>query len=131
MFPGAVPENFSLSPSKAQYLITEALGPHFKNLFLKDLQCEDVLFSLLFDDTSNVKSKIKMQIRIKFWSNTENLVVCYHLQTYFLGSATGQILYNHLMKALDKNNLSVKNLMALGCDGPNVNKTVNRLFKKH
>lgn len=44
MFPGGVPENFTLSPSKAQYIITEALGPYFKDLFLKDLESENVLF---------------------------------------------------------------------------------------
>ena len=131
MFPGAVPENFSLSPSKAQYLITEALGPYFKNLLLKDLEFEDALFSLLFDDTSNVKSKKEMQIRIRLWSHSENLVVCPHLQTYFIGSTTGQILFDHLNKSLDTNNLPMKRVLTLGCDGPNVNKTVLRLFQEN
>lgn len=130
MFPGAVPENFSLFPSKAQYLITEALRPYFRNLLLKDLVYKDVLFSILFDDTSNVRSKKEMQIRIRYWSHTESAIVCRHLQTYFLGSATGQILFDYLIKAIDFNNLLQKNVLTLGCDGPNVNKTVFKLFQE-
>ncbi|XP_043465120.1 uncharacterized protein LOC122500314 [Leptopilina heterotoma] len=130
MFPGCVPETFSLSPSKAQYLITEALGPYFKNLLLNDLEFPDVLFSLLFDETSNVKSKKELQIRVRFWSHDENMIVCRHLETFFIGSATGEILVEQLKKALDSNNLLLKNVLALGCDGPNVNKKVMNLFQE-
>ena len=59
MFPNGFPEQFSLLPSKTQYLITEALRPYFHKKMLDDVQHNDVLFSLLFDDISNVKSKKK------------------------------------------------------------------------
>ena len=97
---------------------------------LDDVQYSDVLFSLLFDDISNVKSKKELQIRIRFWSRTENMIVCKHLVTYFLGKATGRILFDSLKKALDSNGLSFRKVLALGCDGPNVNKTVLSLFQE-
>ena len=104
-FPNGFSEQFSLWPSKTQYLITEALGPYFHKQMLNDVQHSDVLFSLLFDDISNVKSKKELQIRIRFWSRTENMIVCKHLVTYFLGKATGRILFDSLKKALDSNGL--------------------------
>lgn len=67
MFPGGVPENFSLSPAKAHYFITKALGPSFKNMLLQDFIESDVLLSYSFDDTSNVDSKKKLQLRIRYW----------------------------------------------------------------
>lgn len=57
MFPGCVPASFSLSPSKAAYLINYALGPHFKNMLLIELQAPDVYFTIQYDETTNVKDK--------------------------------------------------------------------------
>ena len=105
MFPNGFPEQFSLLHSKAQYLITEALGPYFHEQMLDDVQHSDVLFSLLFEDTSNVKSKKELQIRIRFSSRIENNIVCKHLVTYYLRKATGRILFDSLKKTLDSNGL--------------------------
>ena len=39
MFPseGAVPEKFSLNPTKIRYLMSDALGPYFRTKLLKDI----------------------------------------------------------------------------------------------
>lgn len=42
MFPGTVPDKFSLNPTKAGYLITDALAPYFRELFLSEVQ--DIFF---------------------------------------------------------------------------------------
>ena len=97
---------------------------------LDDVQHSAVFLSLLFNDISNVKSKKELQIRIRFWSRTENMIVCKHLVTYFLGKAARRILFDSLKKALDSNGLPFKKVLSLGCDGLNVNKTVLSLFQE-
>lgn len=130
MFPGCVPESFSLSPTKASYLITYALGPYFKDLLLMELQVPNVYFTLQYDETSNLKNKKELQIRVQYWSNTQNLVVNRHLITYFIEKADAFTLLKYLFKALDSHNLSLKKVLALSSDGPNVNKKVFRLFQE-
>ena len=46
----AVPKDFSLSHTKMSYLITDAIGPYFKNEILNDI---DSSYSLLYDKTTN------------------------------------------------------------------------------
>lgn len=38
MFPNSIQNSFSLSPKKASYLITDALGPYFHSLLLAEIQ---------------------------------------------------------------------------------------------
>lgn len=130
MFPSETSKNFSLSPKKASYIITEALSPYFKNIMLDDLKHPDILYSLIFDETSNVKSVKELQIKLRFWSTSENKILCRHLHTFFIGSATGEILYQRLEEALNSNNLPLKKVMTICRDGPNVNKTLFALFQE-
>lgn len=131
MFPNACPEGLSLSPSKVQYLITEALGPYFKNKMLLDLKNSESSFALLFDDTSNAKSMKELQIRLRFWSGEENCIVNRHLETYYIEKADGNTLFSYLQKAIESNDLTYDKVLTLGCDGPKVNHKVARLFEEN
>ena len=128
MFSGAVPNSFSLSQSKASYLIIYALGPYFKNLLLSELQSPNLYFTLQYNETGNVKSKKELQIRVQYWSDMENSIVNRHLVTYFIEKADAVTLLKYLLESLDSHNLSIKKVLALSSDGPNVNKKVFRLF---
>lgn len=126
MFPNAVPNDFSLSRTKARYLICDALAPFFKSEMLKDL--DESYYVLCFDETCNTASKKELQVLIRFWSQAKNMVVSTHLQTFFIGKACGEIIASKLNEAMDNANLSRKKLLMLGSDGPNVNKTVQRII---
>ena len=128
MFPGPISEAFTLSSTKATYLMTDALAPYFQEKMLSDLQQEGVKFSLQFDETKNSENKKELQVRTIYWSHSENMIVNRHLVTKFIDRGTGESLFNHLLESLDSNGLQLKNLLTLGRDGPNVNKTVARLF---
>lgn len=130
MFPGGIQDTFTISPTKVRYLITEALGPYFKGLLLEDLHHSDTYFTLQYDETSNVKSKKELQIRVRYFANKENCIVNKHLVTYFIGKADADTLFKYLIKALDEHQLSLKNVLMVACDGPNVNKKVIRCFKE-
>lgn len=90
----------------------------------------NVYFTLEFYGTSNTKSKKELQIWVRCWSENEKKIVSRHLITYFLGHATGEIWFEHLIKALDTNSLRLEQVLTLGRDGTNTNKKVVRLCQE-
>ena len=128
MFPSSVPTDFSLSRTKAQYLITDALAPFFKKQMLNEM--DGALFTLCFDETVNAGSSKELQTAVKYWSPSKEMIVTRHLQTFFMGSATADELYNKLCEAIDNTTLLRTNLLMLSNDGPNVNKAVTNLMNE-
>lgn len=128
MFPKAVPEKFSLGPTKLSYLITEALGPYFFNNMLED--AKNSYYSLLYDETTNNSNHKELQVGIRYWSTKDNEVSFHHLKTVFMGHATAVEVADQLKTIINLNGLTFKNLIMLGSDGPNVNKKVFRLMDK-
>lgn len=126
MFANAIPNDFSLSRTKARYLICDALAPYFISHMIKDIG--DSYYVLCFDETCNAASKKELQVLIRFWSEDKNMVVSSHLQTFFIGKATGEIIASKLNEAIHNAQLPKSKLLMLGSDGPNVNKTVQRII---
>jgi hypothetical protein len=56
--------------------------------------------------------------------------VHYQLQSFFIGKATGENLFEKLKEAFDNAHLPLNKLIHLGSDGPNVNKKVYRLMNE-
>ena len=129
MFPGCVPDNFSLSRIKAAYILIYALAPYFKKMLLLELHAPSVQFTLQFDETTNNKNKKELQLRVQFWSNSFNKIVNSYLETYFLENGEAKTIIKYLFKGLENNDLSLKLVLMLAKDGPNVNKTVLMLFQ--
>lgn len=73
-----------------------------------ELQIPNIYFTLQYDKTSNLKNKKELQIRVQYWSNTQNLVVNRHLITYFIEKADAFTLLKYPFKASDSHNLSLK-----------------------
>lgn len=121
-----VSENFSLSSTKARYLLTDALAPYFRKLLVEDM-C-GVYYSICYDETTNNTNSKELQIAVRYWSDRKKQIDCQHLQTFFIGSATGEVLVEKINAALENASLPRQKLVALGSDGPNVNKKVERLI---
>lgn len=105
------------------YLITDALGPYFKSILVDDINQSNG-YTISFDETTNSKSKKELQVRIRYFSEMRNEIVDSHLETCFLGKATGKILPENLILIIEKSNFPLEKLIMLASDGPNVNKTV-------
>lgn len=84
----------------------------------------------MYDETCNSANRKELQIDISYWSRNRNEVMSSHLQTFFLGSATVKILFDHICQALKNADLSWTKLLMAGSDGPNVNKTVFNLLNE-
>ena len=48
MFPGKIPENFTMSSSKVSYLVSEATGPYFKQLVADDVKNSASAFTMAY-----------------------------------------------------------------------------------
>jgi len=130
MFPGTfVDTNFSLSRTKLSYIITDCLGPHFRKILLDE--CQACYYTIIYDETTNSECVKELQCAIRYWCNDTKGVVVRHIETFFIGSATGLILLDYIIKAIKNANLSIDKLLMLGSDGPNVNKTVFKLVNEN
>jgi restriction endonuclease S subunit len=66
-----------------------------------------------------------------YFSTKVNKIVNIHLQTIFIASATADIVLNHLLESLKTKNISIANIVSVGSDGPNVNKSILRKINAH
>ena len=83
-------------------------------------------YTLQYDETTNKQVQKQLDISVRYWSPTANEVAVHHLTTYLMGHATGDHISKKILKSVTDNDLALNLLLALGSDGPNINKTVWR-----
>lgn len=120
--------DFSVSSTKFRYILIEALGPFFLEQLFDDMI--GAYYSLSFDESTNNSNAKELQIIVTYWSQSLGLVVYHHLQSFFIGSGTGEILCSKINEAIDNANLSRSRFLRLGMDGPKFNKKVQRLLNE-
>lgn len=126
MFGDSVPQDFSLGNNKAHYLVTDALAPYFKKLQIQEM--EGSFFTLYYDETTNAAGVKELQTGVRYWSNKHKRIICQHLETFYITTATATVLTDKICDAMTNASLPLSNLLMLGSDGPNVNKAVARLI---
>jgi len=55
MFPGKIPDNFTMSSSKVSYLVSEATGPYFKQVVADVVKNSGSAFTLQYDERTNAQ----------------------------------------------------------------------------
>lgn len=63
MFPGSVPSDFSVSAGKIRYLITDGLGPYFKEKIVLDV-LQSPCYTIQYDEMINNAGKKELQVTI-------------------------------------------------------------------
>lgn len=112
----AAAKKFTHNHNKAEYVLNEALGPYFRKEMLKDVDV-DKYFTILFDETTNSAGSKELQICLRYCSISTALIMTSHLETFFISKR----LRSHWTT------LGCHcEVIMLGMDGPNVNKTVFR-----
>ena len=124
IFPGKIPDNFTMSSPKVSYLVSEATGPYFKQVVADDVKNSGSPFTLQYDETTNAQINKQLDIKIRYWSSAQSQVVVYHLQTFLMGHATGRQLAEKIISSVQDNGIALGQLQMLESEGPNVNKTV-------
>lgn len=85
-----------------------------------------VSYTICFDETTNEKHLKELQVSIRYWSEKARRVVFHHLETFFIGIATGNILSEYILSSIKHAELSLNKMVMLASDGPNVNKNVSQ-----
>lgn len=119
---------FSLARSKLSYMITDSVGPYLRNIFLSDVK--DKKYTLCFDETTNDASKKELHTSVRYFSEKNKRIQQHHLQTFFIENGKGVTIAKYLDEALLNAKLSLQDMLTLGRDGPNVNKTVFNLMQE-
>lgn len=120
MFPDSqVAAEFKCGQTKASYLTSFGLAPHFSKLLL-DCVNSSPEYVLLFDESSNHKTQTKqLDFHVRYWS--DNAVRTHYLTSEFLGHSAAIDLQQKFSKVISESNFKQANLLQISMDGPSVN----------
>ncbi|KAG0412302.1 hypothetical protein HPB47_010562 [Ixodes persulcatus] len=119
MFPDSqIAKGFQCGRKKISYIISDGLGPYFKEKVVQELVQPEVFYSIMIDETPVPEAKVQqLDVLARYYSvNTHNVVV-EHLQSFHLGHATADELFCCVEDAL--NELPKKNMSITAGPSPN------------
>lgn len=123
-------KEFTLASSKLSYMVSDCVGPHFRDIFLTDVKNSTAHYTLCFDETTNDASQKELQTSIRYYSERQKRIQEFHLETFFIENGKGETIVKYLFLSLDNAKLPFERLLTLSRDGPNVNKKVFRLMNE-
>jgi hypothetical protein len=131
IFPdSAIAQNMTLGPNKMSYLISDGLGPYFAAQTVGEIKRSKAYFTLHFDETMNAQVKKQMDVLVRFWCEGKGEVQVRYLSSIMFGHAKAVDVVAELMALLDRHSIPLEQLLSLGMDGPNVNKSIQAKIDK-
>ena len=125
MFPDSkIAENFSVSCTRASYIIREGLLPYFTQVITDDLVKSKLPFSVHFDETTTVQVRKQMDLTLRYWSTKHDEVWTVFYTSLFFGHAEGETVAKKMYSKMLEDGIPVEKMATLVRDGPNVNKTI-------
>ena len=133
MFPGDVAEHFSMSKSKVSYLLSDGLGPHYRREMCASICETKSVFTLQYDETVNTQNRKQCDLLLRYWSETAGEIRVQFLKALMFGHAKGKDVSMAILGTLQEEGyqLPLAQLISLGSDGPNVNKTIWNSINEH
>ena len=123
-------ETFSMSRTKLSYVIGHGIGPVFKEELISDVRASHSPFSLQYHETTQCQVKKQMKLHIRYWSLVHNEVWIRYYTSEFFGHAEGATVASAIVSAFRSDNVPLTQLLTLGSDRPNVNKTIWRKMEQ-
>lgn len=120
MFPDSkIAQKFTLGQAKVAYTVVYGLAPYFQSSLTDAVnKCE--VFVACFDEALNrIAQRGQMDIVVRFWDSSRNIVATRYLNSTFLGHATARDLEQKFKEGLL--GLSEKKILQVSMDGPSVN----------
>lgn len=133
MFSGDVAEHFSMSKSKVSYLLSDGLGPHYRREMCASICETKSVFTLQYDETANTQNRKQCDLLLRYWSETAGEIRVQFLKALMFGHAKGKDVSIAILDTLQEEGcqLPLAQLISLGSDGPNLNKTIWNLINEH
>ena len=118
------------SRHKQKYMVTDGLYPHFHGKLVRDL-LRSVGFVIIIDASTFKQQGLSQhcEIKVKFWSPTNDLVQDNFLDFNSVGHETADIQLELIKSSLEKDGLSLANVLQVSRDNPNVMKSLFRKLK--
>ena len=114
-----VAHQFSLGKTKVCYMILYGIAPYCKAELLGQINSSPQ-FSFSFDESLNTAlQKCQMDINMRFFNNTTNMVVTRYLDSKFLERPNADNLFTCIHESIS--GLSESKFLQLSMDGPSVN----------
>lgn len=132
MFPDSIiADKFKMHKDKLSYVITYGLGPYFQNQLIKEINKCDFYCLSLDESLNKVSQKGQMDIIVRFWDTSKNEINTRYLTSVFLGHAKASDLLDSFTGSISGLGMSLKKIMQMETDGPNVNLKFLRDFEDH
>ncbi|CAM1302006.1 Uncharacterised protein at_DN0499 [Pycnogonum litorale] len=113
-----IAKSMKCGETKSMYISCYGLAPYFRSLLEEKVKDTDG-YVMLFDESLNQHlQKKQLDIHVRFWNG--ELIQTRYYTSAFLGHATAVDLLNVFEDNIE-NKFSLKNLVQLSMDGPNVN----------
>lgn len=132
MFPDSIiADKFKMHKDKLAYTVTYGLGPYFQDQLINELgKCD--FFCLSLDESLNkVAQKGQMDVIVRFWDASKNIVNTRYLSSMFLGHSKASDLLDAFTTCLQDLGLPLTKILQVETDGPNVNLKFLRDFDEH
>ena len=125
-----IAKGFALSRTKCTYLINFGLAPYFRQELLDSIKTSPYFVASFDESLNRVLQDEQMDIQIRFWNESENLVSTRYFYSKFLKRPNAENLVSELNSSLSE--LPVKNMLQLYMDGPSTNwKVLELLNNQH
>lgn len=126
MFPDSkIAQDFLCSRKKTSYIVSDGLGPYFEGLVSKALNQSAVFYSIVVDETPLPELRCQqLDVLVRYFSDVHKQVIVEHLRSFRLGSATSNIIFKCVNKALV--NIPRAGFLSFFSDGPNVMKSLKK-----
>jgi hypothetical protein len=132
MFPGPISKEFTMSRTKASYMLSDGHGPYFRESITKLICDNKVFYNIQFDETGNAQGRKQCDILLRFLNVHQGLITTQYLKSVMFGHAKGKDMAVALLDTLNEKNyeLPLCQLVSIG-SGPNVNKTIWKYIDSH
>ena len=114
---------YSQEETKSKYVVQFGLAPFFEDELITDVQ--KTTYSFKFDETANSQVKKQYDGYVSFFSKKLRKIVTLYCGTLLVGHCTADDLVDNFFELVRDLGLDFNLLLALGIDGP----IVNKLFK--
>jgi hypothetical protein len=108
-----IAKEFTMKPRKLSYVLSHGTGHYFTNEMLRDL-VRAPGYTLIFDETIIVGVRKQLDLHVRYWCERKQCIVVRYYKSIFLGHATAEILFRHMVDALRADGIDLRKMLMLG-----------------
>ena len=114
-----IAKNYQMSATKVMYIIRHGIAIYVRNDLKKEI--DDRPFTFRFDESTTEQVKKQYDGYATFFSTSQQQVKTAYFGTLFVGQCSSEDMITHFHDFVKGKSLTVKYLLNLGMDGPNIN----------